>query len=385
VFADITERKRAEAALRTNETQLKAIIENTSAAIYVKRKGDYRYLMVNPEFERVFRLEPGAAVGLRAEDLVPPEAVEALRETDRRVIEDGAEVSLEEEIEVAGESRTYLTLKFPLPDEHGEPYAVCGISTDITEQKHREVELSERLGWEERIRTAVNEDRLLVYAQPIIDLSSGAVVQEELLVRMQGARGSEDVIPPGDFLPQAERFGLVGEIDRFMVHRGIELAAQGRSVQINLSGRSIGDQALTREIERTLRSTGADPSRIVFEITETAAVEDMQAARDFSERIARMGCECALDDFGTGYGSLTYQRHLTVQYLKIDITFVRGMADSTADQQVVKSIVTLAHDYGQQTIAEGVEDERALQLLRQFGVDYAQGYHIGRPRPLTGV
>ena len=383
VFADVTERRRAEGALRTNEAQLKAIIENTSAAIYVKRRGDYRYLLGNPEFESIFGLEPGTAVGLSDEDLLPASEVEALRETDRRVIEERAETSVEEAISVGGETRTYLTLKVPLPDEHGEPYALCGISTDITERKRREAELSERLEWEGRIRTAIAEGRLLVYAQPIVDLRSGALVQEELLVRMQGARGPGDIIPPSEFLPQAERFGLVGQIDRFMVHRGIGLAAQGQPVEINLSGQSIGDRALTREIEQELRASGADPSKVVFEITETAAVEDMQAAREFSERVERLGCKCALDDFGTGYGSLTYQRHLVVQFLKIDISFVCAMAGSAADQQVVKSIVKLAEDYGQKTVAEGVEDEQTLQLLRQLGVDYAQGYHIGRPHPLT--
>lgn len=385
VFTDIAERKRAAWALRSSEAQLKAIIENTSAAIYVKRRGDYRYLLGNPEFERLLGLERGTAVGLRDEDVLPPEALPALRETDRRVVEEGVEISLEEEVAVAAGLRTYITLKFPLRDEQGEPYAVCGISTDITDRKVREAEMSERLECEERIRTAINEGRMLIYAQPIVDLQSGAVVQEELLVRMQGDRGPDDIIPPCDFLPQSERFGLVGQIDRFMVNRGIALAAEERSVEINLSGQSIGDRALTREIERELHTSGADPSKVVFEITETAAVEDIAAARDFSERIARIGCKCALDDFGTGYGSLTYQRNLVVQYLKIDISFVRGVADSDGDQQVVKSIVKLAKDYGQQTVAEGVEDEQTLQLLREFGVDYAQGFHIGRPAMVASL
>ncbi len=382
LFDDITERKRTEWAVRTSEAQLKAIIENTSAAIYVKRKGDYRYLLGNPEFENIHGLEPGAAAGLRDEDLASPSAVRRIRETDRRVIEEDTEVSLEEEVLAAGKLRTYLTLKFPLPNEAGEPYAVCCISTDITERKLREAELSDRLHWEERIRRAVSEEHLLVYAQPIVDLRSGAVVQEELLVRMRDANAPEEIILPADFLPQAEQFGLVGQIDRFMVHRGIGLAAHGRPVEINLSGRSIGDRALTRQIERELERTGADPSKIIFEITETSAVEDIEAAGEFSLRIAGMGCKCALDDFGTGFGSLTYQRHLVVQYLKIDISFVRSMGRSTADQQVVKSIVKLAQDYGQQTVAEGVEDDETLQLLRDFGVDYAQGFHIGRPELL---
>ena len=382
LFDDITERKRTEWAVRTSEAQLKAIIENTSAAIYVKRKGDFRYLLGNPEFENIHGLDPGAAAGLRDEDLASPSAVTRIRETDRRVIEEDTEVSLEEEILAAGTVRTYLTMKFPLPNEAGEPYAVCCISTDITERKLREAELSERLQWEERIRKAVNDEHLLVYTQPIVDLRSGAVVQEELLVRMRDADDPEEIIPPTDFLPQAEQFGLVGQIDRFMVHRGIGLAATGRSVEINLSGRSIGDRGLTRQIERELQRTGADPAKIIFEITETSAVEDIEAAGEFSLRIAGMGCKCALDDFGTGFGSLTYQRHLVVQYLKIDISFVRSMGRSPADQQVVKSIVKLARDYGQQTVAEGVEDEKTLEMLRDFGVDYAQGFHIGPPEPL---
>ena len=190
------------------------------------------------------------------------------------------------------------------------------------------------------------------------------MVQEELLVRLRSEEYLAPVLPPADFLPAAERFGLVGEIDRYMVHRGIELAAGGRAVEINLSGQSIGDQCADQADRARARATGAEPSRVVFEITETAAVRDIDAARAFSTRIARLGCRCALDDFGTGFGSLTYLRQLAVQFLKIDISFVGGLTGIEADQQVVRSIVRLARDHGQQTVAEGVEDEATLELLR---------------------
>jgi PAS domain S-box-containing protein len=383
IGVDITRRRQVEWELRTSNAQLNAIVENTGAAIYVKRKGDFRYLLANPEFERLLGIEVGTGVGLRDEDVLAPEAVELVRRADHRVLDEGIEISHEEEIPVGGVLLTYATRKFPLRDETGEPYAVCGISTDITESRRREVELEERLRWGKRIRGAVNDGELLVYAQPIIDLRDRSVVQEELLVRLRSQEFLAPVLPPAEFLPAAERFGLVGEIDRFMVHRGIGLAATGRSVEINLSGQSIGDRALTREIERELRATGAEPSRLVFEITETAAIQDIDAARAFSTRIARLGCACALDDFGTGFGSLTYLRHLAVQFLKIDISFVRGLTESVADQQVIRSIVQLARDHGQETVAEGVEDEATLELLDSLGVGYAQGFHIGRPKPVA--
>ena len=254
IGTDITRRRQVEWELRTSNAQLSAIVENTGTAIYVKRKGDFRYLLANPEFERLLGIEAGTGVGLRDEDVLSPEAVELVRRADYRVLEEGIEISHEEEVPVGGVLLTYATRKFPLRDETGEPYAVCGISTDITESRRREVELAERVRWGKRIRAAVNEGKLLVYAQPIIDLTSGAVVQEELLVRLRSEEYMAPVLPPADFLPAAERFGLVGEIDRYMVRRGIELAAGGRAVEINLSGQSIGDQALTREIERELRA-----------------------------------------------------------------------------------------------------------------------------------
>jgi diguanylate cyclase (GGDEF)-like protein/PAS domain S-box-containing protein len=237
-----------------------------------------------------------------------------------------------------------------------------------------------RLAWVERVRSAIAEDRLVLHAQPIIELRDGAVHREELLVRMLDADGS--VIPPGSFLPTAERFGLIRQIDRWVVSRGLNLIAEGRRVSVNLSGRSIADRDLTRLVETRLPSIGAHPDSLVFEVTETAAATALEELSGFASRIERLGCHLALDDFGTGFGTFTYLRHLPVDALKIDTQFVRELFTSPGDRRIVRSIVAAGKSLGLNIVAEGVEDAESLSLLEEYGVDYAQGYHIGRPRPI---
>ena len=189
---------------------------------------------------------------------------------------------------------------------------------------------------------------------------------------------------PDEFLPPAERFGLIQEIDRWVVAEAIKIAKE-RRVEVNLSGKSIGDAELIRLIETQLREYAVDPANVVFEITETAAAENLDAARDFAWRLRGLGCGFALDDFGTGYGTFAYLKHLPVTYLKIDIEFVRYLAIDPSDQKIVKSIIAVAQNFGVQTIAEGVEHQTTLDLLRELGVDYAQGFLIGEPKALEYV
>jgi len=236
-----------------------------------------------------------------------------------------------------------------------------------------------KLTWVERIRAALREDRLVLYSQPIVDLRSGEVAREELLVRMIDRSGRE--IPPGSFLPTAERFGLIGDIDRFAVDRAIELAREGRNVAVNISGPALADRGLVDQVSAAIRG-GMEASRLSFELTETASVANIEAARRFATRLEGMGCELALDDFGTGLSSLGYLRHIPIQALKIDTEFVRGMTSSTFDRYLVQTIVGLARRLGQKVVAEGVEDEAALSLIRMFGVDYAQGFLLGPPAPI---
>jgi diguanylate cyclase (GGDEF)-like protein/PAS domain S-box-containing protein len=238
----------------------------------------------------------------------------------------------------------------------------------------------QRLTWVGRIRRAIEAERLVLHSQPIVSLATGETVGEELLVRMADETG--ELVMPSAFLPTAERFGLIRDIDRWVVCRALELIAAGRRVSVNLSARSVSDPELMTRVEQGLRRAGADPGLLVFEITETAAAADMEDVRSFAERVQRLGCGLALDDFGTGFGSFIYLKHLPVSELKIDMEFVRHVSHSRADRRLVESIVMIAQALGVRTVAEGVEDEATLGLLRKYGVDFAQGWHLGAPAPI---
>ena len=255
---------------------------------------------------------------------------------------------------------------------------------NLTPRKQWESQLRKEATDHERLellRTAIDEDRLVIYAQPIIALRTGKVIQQELLVRLQDDDG--EILPPSEFLPLAERFGLITDLDRVVTRRAIGLAAAGTPVEVNLSGASVGDERLLATIQDGLAETGADPALIVFEVTETAVMENVAAGRAFAEALRALGCGFALDDFGTGFGTFTYLKHIPIDYLKIDIEFVRDVCASETDARLIKWIVTMARDFGKLTIAEGVENAETLSRLRELGVDHAQGYHIGRPASLA--
>jgi EAL domain-containing protein (putative c-di-GMP-specific phosphodiesterase class I) len=229
------------------------------------------------------------------------------------------------------------------------------------------------------VRAAIEEEQLVLYAQPLIDLETGEVYAEELLVRMLAEDGQP--IPAGQFIPIAESFGMIRRLDRWVVSQALQLAATGRRVSVNLSAASINDRRLVTMIETEMRALDLDPDLLIFEITETVATPAIESLREFAARIERLGCNLALDDVGTGFGSLTYLRHLPFGFLKIDAEFVRGLTESDADARIVSSLVSIARGFGMRTVAEGVENEALLERLSDFGIDYAQGYHLGRPAP----
>jgi diguanylate cyclase (GGDEF)-like protein len=236
------------------------------------------------------------------------------------------------------------------------------------------------LGWVQRIRDALTQERFVLYAQPIVDLRSGKAAHRELLVRMLTDDG--DTIPPDAFIPTAERFGLINDVDRWVTSKGLALAREGEGVSINLSAHSIGDPRIL-ELVRAARRDGLGDGRVIFEITETAAMASMQDARAFAEALGELGCDVALDDFGTGFGSFSYLKHLPSRYLKIDIEFVRDVASNATDQQVVRSITDVGHSLDKLIIAEGVEHRATLDALRGYGVDYAQGFYFGTPQRVS--
>ena len=269
----------------------------------------------------------------------------------------------------------------PLLDDEDVKGCVV-VFEDISERRAREERIrleAEKLAIVERIKGALEDDQLVLYAQPIIDLQSKETVQRELLLRMREPGG--EVVGPGSFLQVAEQYGLIGEIDRWVIRQAIGIAATGCPVQINISACSIGDLTMLDHIGRCLDQEGADPALLVMELTETAIIANETAALKFAEGLHSLGCGLALDDFGTGYGSFTYLKQLPVDYLKIDIEFVRDLATSDPSRHVVKAVVALAQAFGIRTVGEGVEDAETLNILQEMGVDFAQGYHIGRPAP----
>lgn len=230
--------------------------------------------------------------------------------------------------------------------------------------------------WMQRIRRALEEDRFVLHGQPILALDSGEVSHHELLIRMVDDDGQ--LVAPGEFLPTAERFGLITAIDRWVTRAALSLIADGHRVAVNLSAHSIGDRSLL-DIVRAGRSRGLDPSLLMFEITETAAIANIGEAREFADTLAGIGCELAIDDFGTGFGSLTYLKHIPSRYVKIDREFITDLTGNSTDRHVVRAVVSIARSLGQLTVAEGVEDAQTLALVRDLGVDYVQGFYTGRP------
>jgi EAL domain-containing protein (putative c-di-GMP-specific phosphodiesterase class I) len=240
-----------------------------------------------------------------------------------------------------------------------------------------------RTPWLARLRRALDEELFELHFQPIVSLPHRAVSHREALVRLAD-RPDGELVAPASFLPAAERWGLIREIDRMVLDRVCALIAGGAgAIAVNLSAISAVDPAMPGVLARTLARHGADPGLLVVELTETSAINDMERARSFCESALSLGCAVALDDFGAGFGSFHYLKHLPFTQLKIDGEFIRGLVGSRTDQLIVRALVGVVRGMGRQTVAEFVGDEPTLEMLESYGVDYAQGFAVGEPGPLN--
>jgi diguanylate cyclase (GGDEF)-like protein len=234
-----------------------------------------------------------------------------------------------------------------------------------------------------RIREALTHNRLSLHTQPILDLASGGIERYELLLRMTDEDGA--LLPAAAFIESAERAGMMQELDRWVVARALELLAEREqkgspvNLHVNLSGSTLADISVLEFIERRFDEGDADPSRCTFEITETTGVRDYETAAGFADRLTEFGCQVAIDDYGAGFGPFHYLKRVPFDLIKIDGAFVRDMPRSDADQLTVQAIVQIARGLGKTTIAEFVEDDLTAKMLREYGVDMAQGFHLGRP------
>jgi EAL domain-containing protein (putative c-di-GMP-specific phosphodiesterase class I) len=275
-----------------------------------------------------------------------------------------------------------LLMGFPVLAAHNRYRGIAG--ADSRTQRICSPAGLHRRPWLARLRRALALDLFVLHYQPIVSLVDGRVAHHEALVRLADEPAGA-VIGPASFLPAAERYGLVREIDRMVLDKvvallGCQPEAQDSAIAMNLSALSLMDGDMLAHIQRGLERHHVDPARLILEVTETASISDMDRARAFCAGAQRLGCAVALDDFGAGFGSFHYLKHLPFSYLKIDGAFIRGLPDSAHDQLVVKALVGLVREMGQRTIAEFVGDLQTLALLREFGVDFAQGFHVGRPR-----
>ena len=242
--------------------------------------------------------------------------------------------------------------------------------------------------WLQRLQGALRENRFQLYHQVIVaahDEEGGPAM--EVLIRLQDENGHE--LAPAEFMRAAERYRLMGLVDRWVVQttlaalgRGAIAVPSNRSVAINISGQTLGDLQFLEFVVECFDSTGASPAQVCFEITENAVVANLDHARRFVGVLHGMGCQFALDDFGSGLGSFSNLKNLPLDYLKIDGSFMRNLSRDTVNQAMVTAMIELARTLNFKVIAEQVEDSAAAETARRMGVDYLQGYAIGRPQPL---
>ena len=240
-----------------------------------------------------------------------------------------------------------------------------------------------KVHWEDKIHRALADDRFVLHYQPIYNMKTNEIIHYEALLRLQDNDGT--IIYPHAFLDTAEHFGLIRDIDKWVIQHAVKKQAesiksgQAIDIAINLSGRNFGHSNILHHLQSALDEFGADPRALIFEVTETAAVENFGRARSFIDSLRSLGCRFALDDFGVGYSSFHYLRNLPVDMIKIDGSFVRSLHLNQFDRIIIKAISDVAEGLAIMTIAEFVENQEIQDLLLDLGVEFGQGYHLASP------
>ncbi len=247
-----------------------------------------------------------------------------------------------------------------------------------------QAQLEADLLWRRKISEALDKGLFVLFAQPILSLADNRISGCELLIRLRDAEGR--IVAASDFISKAEHFGLIRAIDRWVVEEAVDLLSRADQLEtppriaFNISGGSLGDSELLEKVRSSLDSSGADPAHLVIEVTESACIQNLAEAQRFVREVRSLGCQVALDDFGVGSSSFAHLKLLGVDYLKIDGAFIRNIASDTTDRELVKAIVAIGRALGKKIVAEYVVDEQTLDIVRELGVDYAQGYYIGEPQ-----
>ena len=362
-----------------------SIVEGVDDAIFTKTT-DGVVTSWNRASEEMYGFTAGEAIGRSMADLVVPAELsdEPERIVERLLCGEGIRQYTTQRRHKNGALMTVSLTASLLRDADHTVVGVAVISRDISEmdldQDPRVQGELDALAWVGRIRDAIDEDRIVFHAQPIIRLDR-EVESYELLCRMVDPEGG--IVSPGRFLPAAERFGLITELDLLAVDEAARQIANGHRVNINLSTASVGRRHIVDVLADRLHAAGADPSKMTLELTETALMKDVVAAQRFAVEASELGCRISLDDFGTGFGGFTYLKKMPIDQLKIDVEFVRDLPSSRESQHVVKAVATLARGLGLESVAEGVEDDKTFALLHDYGVTHAQGYLIAAPAPMA--
>lgn len=244
-------------------------------------------------------------------------------------------------------------------------------------------ELKRKINIAQKVRMAIRENRLTLYFQPIYDVKKNRISHYEALVRLIERDGK--VVFPGEFIPAMESVGEMHILDRWIIRLAIRALQEHpvlTNIAINLSAQAFKDESLVPVIIENLTQSGVDAKRITFELTESASLFNLQITKDVIQELHQLGCSFSVDDFGSGFSSFAYLKELPADYIKLDGSFIRNMEQDPIDQALVKSMIEVIQAIGKKAVAEYVENEALLKLLINMGIDYAQGYHIGRPQPV---